>query len=114
MTKSYAKDILHILSDETNLTIMELLDGKELNMQQISTSLDLPLSSTYRKVARLEQLGVIKKTKIIRRAEGMDESFYTLWVHEVRISYRNNSFSLSIKRKPIGDKIAKLWQKFKD
>jgi len=36
----------------------------------------MSFSSTYRKVARLEQLGFIKKTKIIRKAEGMDESFY--------------------------------------
>jgi hypothetical protein len=92
---------------------MELLDGKELSIQQISTSLDMPLSSTYRKVARLEQLAIIKKTKIIRKAEGMEESFYTRWVYEVNISYRDNSFSLSIKQKPIGEKIVKLWQKFK-
>ena len=78
MTNPSVKDILHILSDETILKIMELLDGKELSIQQISTSLDLPLSSSYRKAARLEQLGIIKKTKIIRKAEGMDESFYTL------------------------------------
>ena len=114
MTNSNAKDILHILSDETSLAIMKLLDGKELNMQQISTSLDMPLSSTYRKAARLEQLGIIKKTKVIRKAEGMDESFYTLWVYEVSISYKNSSFSLSIKQKPIGEKIVRLWQKFKD
>jgi DNA-binding transcriptional ArsR family regulator len=106
-------EALRVLSDETSLTIMELLDGKELSMQQISTSLDMPLSSTYRKVAILEQSGFIKKTKIIRKAEGMDESFYTLWVHEVSISYKNNTFSLSIKQKPIAEKIVRLWQKFK-
>ena len=94
MTNSYAKDILLILSNETSLTIIELLDGKELSIQKISTLLDMPLSSTYRKVTGLEQLGIIKKTKIIRRAEGMDESFYTRWVHEVSISYKNNSISL--------------------
>ncbi len=110
----YAKDILRILSDETSLAIMELLDGKELSMQQISASLDMPLSSTYRKVAGLEQLCIIKKTKIIRRAEGMDESFYTRWVDEVNVSYKGNSISLSIKQKPIKEKIVRLWQKFKD
>jgi DNA-binding Lrp family transcriptional regulator len=93
---------------------MELLDEKELSMQQISTSLDMPLSSTYKRVAWLEKLGVIKKTKIIRKAEGMDESFYTQWVLEVSIRYKNNSLSLRIKRKPVGDKISRLWQKFKD
>src|ERR1044072_3915195 len=105
---------MRVLSDEISLKIMELLDGKELSMQQISTSLDMPLSSAYRKVGWLEQLGVIKKTKIIRRAEGMDESFYTRWVLEVSIRYKNNSLSLSIKRKPFGEKVVRLWQKFRD
>ena len=106
-------EALRVLSDETSVTIMELLDGKVMGMQQISTSLDMSFSSTYRKVSRLEQLGFIKKTKIIRKAEGMDESFYTLWVHEANISYKNSTFSLSIKQKPIGEKIVRLWQKFK-
>jgi DNA-binding transcriptional ArsR family regulator len=45
------KDILSILLDDINLKILKLLDGKELNIQQIALSLDIPLSSTYRKIS---------------------------------------------------------------
>ena len=40
---------------------MELLDGKEYSIQQIASLLELPISSTYRKVNRLEQIKNYKK-----------------------------------------------------
>jgi hypothetical protein len=75
--------------------------------------LDLPLSSTYRKVSKLEELKIIKKTKVMRKLDGSDESFYILWAYEINISYKNNSFTFNIKQKPLDEKIIRLWQKFK-
>ena len=83
---SFAKDILSILSDDTSLKIIEVLEGKELSIQQISCHLDMPLSSTYRKMGKLEQLRIVKKAKIIRNLDGMDESLYTRWADEINIS----------------------------
>jgi hypothetical protein len=36
------------------------------------------MSLTYKKIKRLQLLKLIKKTKVIRTLDGMDESFYTL------------------------------------
>jgi DNA-binding transcriptional ArsR family regulator len=113
LKESSAKNLFSILSDESCLKIMEILDKKELNIQQISLSLDLPLSSTYRKVSKLEDLKIIKKTKVMRKLDGSDESFYILWAYEINISYKNNSFTFNIKQKPLDEKIIRLWQKFK-
>lgn len=107
------KDILSILLDDTNLKILKLLDGKELNIQQIALSLDIPLSSTYRKISKLERHGIIKKTKLIRKLDGSDESVYTSWIYEITINYKDNSLSFKIRQKPLQDKIVRLWQKFK-
>jgi DNA-binding transcriptional ArsR family regulator len=110
---SFAKDMLSILSDDTSLKIIEVLDGKELSIQQISSYLDMPLSSTYRKMGKLEQLRIVKKAKIRRNLDGMDESLYTKWADEINISYKEKSFSIAIKIKPIDERIVRLWQKFK-
>ena len=110
---SSTKDILSILLDETNLKILKLLDGKEQTIQQVSSLLDIPLSSTYRKIGKLEKLGLIKKTKVVRTLDGLDESVYTLWAYEIIVSYKDNSLSFKIKQKPLDDKIVRLWQKFK-
>lgn len=113
MKDSFAKDILSILSDDTSLKVIEALDGKELSIQQISSFLDIPLSSTYRKMGKLEQLRIVKKSKIIRNLDGMDESLYTRWADEINISYKDKSFSINMKMKPIDKRIVRLWQKFK-
>jgi DNA-binding transcriptional ArsR family regulator len=110
---SSTKDILSILLDDANLKILKLLDGKEHSIQQVSSMLDIPLSSTYRKFGKLEKHGLIKKTKVVRTLEGLDESVYTLWVYEITVSYKDNSLSFKIKQKQLDDKIIRLWQKFK-
>jgi DNA-binding transcriptional ArsR family regulator len=108
-----AKEILSVLSDDTNLKIMKLLEGKELSIQQVSSQLGIPLSSAYRKIGKMEQLQILKKTKIVRRLDGLDESFYTTWIYEINIIYKDSTFSYRIKQKSLEDKIVRLWQKFK-
>lgn len=111
---STAKEILSILTDESSLQIMKLLDKRELNTRVISSTLNIPISSTYKKIKRLEQLKLIRITKVIRTLDGMDESFYTSSIKEVSITYKNNTFSFDIQQKAFDYKIVRLWQKFKN
>lgn len=113
MSAPSPKDIISFLTDNTSLTILKLLDGKEYSTQQIASNLEIPLSSTYRKVNKLEQLKIIKKTKIIRKMDGTDESFYTSWIDEVQINLKNNRITCKIKNKEHHDKIVRLWQGFR-
>lgn len=113
MNNPSTKDILSILLDDTNLKILELLDVKELNVQQIASLLGIPLSSMYRKIGKLEKYGIIKKTKVVRKVDGSDESLYISWIYEIIINYKDNSLSFKIRKKPLNDKIVRLWQKFK-
>ena len=109
-----SEDILSLLTDKPSLSILKLLDGKEYSTQEIASNLDLPLSSTYRKVNKLEQLRVIKKTKIVRKTDGTDESFYTSWIDEIQVSFKNNKITYKIKNKEYSpDRIIRLWQGFK-
>ena len=112
-SSSSPEDILSLLIDKPSLTILKLLDGKEYSIQQIASNLDLPLSSTYRKVNKLEQLKIIKKIKIVRKTDGTDESFYTSWIDEIQITLKNNRISCKVKNKDYQDKIVRLWQGFK-
>ncbi|HKO64563.1 MAG TPA: helix-turn-helix domain-containing protein [Candidatus Nitrosocosmicus sp.] len=112
-SSSSPEDILSLLIDKPSLTILKLLDGKEYSIQQIASTLDLPVSSTYRKVNKLEQLKMIKKTKIVRKTDGTDESFYTSWIDEIQITLKNNIITCKVKNKDYQDKIVRLWQGFK-
>jgi len=107
------EEILSLLTDKHCLAILKLLDKKEYSIQQIASNLVLPMSSTYRKVKKLEHLHIIKKTKIVRKNDGTDESFYTSWVDEIQITLKNNLMTCKIRNKNYQDKIVRLWQGFK-
>jgi predicted transcriptional regulator len=112
-SSSSPEDILSFLIDKSSLTILKLLDGKEYSIQEIASNLDQPLSSTYRKVNKLEQLKIIKKTKIVRKTDGTDESFYTSWIDEIQIIFKHNKIICKVKNKEYHDKIVRLWQGLK-
>ncbi|EGG42404.1 Hypothetical protein Nlim_0585 [Candidatus Nitrosarchaeum limnium SFB1] len=56
-------DILDTITDEQSRSILALLSKSELNIQQISDTLNIPLSTAYRKVKKLDDLKLIKKLK---------------------------------------------------
>ncbi len=108
------KDILDVLTDEASLQIMNILDNQERSARVVSSVLNMPISSTYKKIKKLEQLKIIRITKVIRTLDGMDESFYTLSIKEIKVTYKNNKFSFDIQQKAFDDKVVRLWQKFKN
>ena len=50
---SGSKDILDVLTDEASLQIMDLLDKGNVSARVISSILNIPISSTYKKIKRL-------------------------------------------------------------
>ena len=97
-----------------HLQIMNLLYKRELSSRAISSTLNIPISSTYKKIKRLEQLKLIRIIKVIRTLDGMDECFYTLSIKQISVTYKSNTFSFDIQQKAFDDKIVRLWQKFKN
>ena len=110
----YTSKIISILSDEQSREIIKLVSNTELTILQISTSLNIPLSTAYRKVRKLEELKIIKKTKVVRTLEGLDESYYKNWIFEIVIAYRNGELTYKLEHVKIEDKIVRLWQKFSE
>src|SRR6185369_15323822 len=102
---SIAKEILFILTDEPSLQIMNLLEKKELSVREISSTLNLAISTTYKKIKKLEGLKLLRVAKVVRTLDGMDETFYTLSIKEIRVTYRNDTLSFDIKRKTFNEKI---------
>ena len=72
--------MMSILSDDQSKEIIHILSNTELTIQQISNKLNMPQSTTYRKIRKLEVLKIIKKTKVVRTMEGLDESYYKNWI----------------------------------
>ena len=107
-------NITSVLADEYTREILTILTNAELSSQQISSKLDIPTSTTYRKIKNLEELNLIKKTKVVRTLEGLSESYYKSLVSEINVNFKDGNMTYSIKRIQMDDKIVRLWQKFKE
>ena len=107
-------ETIAIISDEQNREIIKLVSKTELTILQISNTLNIPLSTAYRKIRKLEELKIIKKTKVVRTLEGLDESYYKNWIYEIVVTYRDGELSYKLEHVPIEDKIVRLWQKFSE
>jgi predicted transcriptional regulator len=108
------EDILAILTDEQSRKIIELLSKTELTIRQLANLLDIPQSTAYRKVRNLEELQIIKKTKVVRTIEGQDESYYRNWAYEIVITFRDGVLSHQLQHVKMENKIIRLWQKFSE
>jgi len=108
------EDIISVLADKYSRDIIILLTNNELSAQQISEKLDIPTSTTYRKIKNLENLKIIKKTKVVRTLEGLDESYYKGLISEIDMKFKDGKISYDLKRIQMDDKIVRLWQKFSE
>lgn len=107
-------EITTVLADKYTRDIITILTKEELSAQQIASRLDIPKSTTYRKIKSLEDLKLIKKTKVIRTLEGLDESYYKSLIFQINVNFKDGNLTYAIERLNMDDKIVRLWQKFKD
>ena len=84
--KEKSDEILAILSDKQSREIIKVLSKTELTIQQISNLLNIPQSTAYRKIRKMEELNIVKKTKVVRTLEGLDESYFKNWTYEITIT----------------------------
>lgn len=108
------EDILTVLGDRYSREMIMLLTGNELTAQQIAAKIGIPVSTTYRKIKFLEFMKMIKKTKVVRTLEGLDENYYKGLVSEIEIKFKDGKISYKIEQLKMDDKIVRLWEKFSE
>ncbi len=107
-------EILSILGDEYSRKILAILAKNELNAQEISNKLGMPTSTTYRKIKNLESLELVRKTKVVRTLEGLDESYYRSLVSGIEVKFKDGEISFKLEKFTMDEKIQRLWEKFSE
>ena len=102
------------MGDEYSRKILSILAKNEMNALEISANLGIPASTTYRKIKNLESLDLIKKTKIIRTLEGLDESYYKSLVSGIEVKFRDGETFCKLEKFTMDEKIQRLWEKFSE
>lgn len=104
-------DIVSLLADRYSRDIIIILTRDELSAQQIAAKLGIPVSTTYRKIKFLEYLKIIRKTKVVRTLDGLDESYYRSLVSEIVVKFKDGKITYDVERIKMDDKIVRMWQK---
>jgi predicted transcriptional regulator len=107
-------EILSIIGDEHSRKILSILSTNEMSAQEISNKLEIPRTTTYRKIKNLEDLGLVKKTKVIRTLEGLDESYYKSLVSGIDIKFKEGEITCKIEKFTMDEKIKRLWERFSE
>ena len=108
------EELLSVLADEYSRKILSILTKNELTAQQISDQMGIPTSTTYRKIKNLESLELVKKTKVVRTLEGLDESYYMSLVLGIDVRFKDGEVHCKLEKFPMDKKIQRLWEKFSD
>ena len=111
---SDSEEILSVLNDEDARNIIKKLTDKELTILQLSSVFGIPQSSAYRKIRKLEDLGLIKKSKVVRTQDGSDENYYKSLVYQIVVTFKNGELSFTVEKFKMEDRIVRLWQKFSE
>lgn len=107
-------DIISVLADEYSRKILSILTKNEMTAQQMADALGIPTSTTYRKIKNLETLELVKKTKVIRTLEGLDESYYMSMVSGIDVKFKDGQVYCKLEKVAMDKKIQRLWEKFSD
>ena len=97
-----------MLADDVSRKIIEILTNNELSHLQISKKLKIPQTTMYRKIKKLEELALIKKSKVIRNLDGTEESYYTSWVSEIGIKIKDGKVSYNFEKIKLDEKIKRI------
>lgn len=79
------ESLLGTLEDPDCRAIIEATTGEALSASELSDRCDLPLSTAYRKVDRLTDVGVLEERVRLSRS-GQHTSEYTLQVDSIQLS----------------------------
>ena len=77
--------LLEVLSDDDSRAILRATGEEALSASEISEACDLPLSTTYRKLERMNEAGLLAEGIRLRRS-GKHTSEYVRRVDDVRVS----------------------------
>jgi DNA-binding transcriptional ArsR family regulator len=92
------KALLGTLEDPDSRAIMEATSTQALSAKEVAESCDLPLSTTYRKLDQLTEVGVLKKQVRLSQSEQYP-SEYTLHINHIELHVDPDSgIQLSISR----------------
>ena len=90
-----ASELLAALADEDCRTLLQAAEGEALSTSELSDACGLPLSTTYRKVDTLTEVGLFEEQIRLCRS-GKHTSEYVRRIDDVRLSLTGDHIDIAV------------------
>jgi len=104
--------LVELLGNKYTRAILSLTADMECSAIQLCRELGIPLSTVYRKLKHLEQIGMVKHVKTIINLSGNEEKYYRCMIEEVKVTFNKGMLSVNLEIEECDDKIVRLWTRF--
>lgn len=105
-------DFLGILGSKYINAILSRTSAKECSASELSTELNIPLATVYRKLKLLEESGLVENVKTIINISGNEEKFYRCLISEATVNFHDGKLSVNVEIMSHVNKITRLWKRF--
>lgn len=109
-TKSEA-DFLGILGSKYINEILSRTSVKECSANELSSELNIPLATVYRKLKLLEESGLVENVKTIINVSGNEEKFYRCLISQATVNFHDGKLSVKVEIMDHVGKITRLWKR---
>jgi len=110
LEKTQYDKLLIVLADDLSRKIIQVLVDEELTALHISKKLGIPQTTTYRKIRKLEELQLIKKSKVVRSKDGVEESYYKSWTSEINVKIKDGKILHSLEKIKLNGELERIWE----
>jgi len=104
-------DFLGILGSKYINEILSRTSVKECSANELSSELNIPLATVYRKLKLLEESGLVENVKTIINVSGNEEKFYRCLISEATVNFHDGKLSVKVEIMDHVGKITRLWKR---
>ena len=108
------EEVFDILADDYCREILAHANDEPMSAQKLAQTLDAHHSTIYRRLERLEDLGLIVGQQRVDVEEGHHYTVYKTTLEEITVNLNNDQYSVRLRRveDPI-DRMAQMWQQIR-
>ncbi len=104
---SQEEELSRLLADEYASRILSATYGRSMSVQQISRDCNIPIAVTYRRVSKMEDVGLVKCVGHEEVYRGKKVSYYRCAVKVAKVTFSDGKFSVEVDWIPPADLIMK-------
>jgi DNA-binding HxlR family transcriptional regulator len=103
----HEEELSRLIADEYAGKILSATYKKPMSVQQISRSCNIPIAVAYRRVAKMEETGLLRCVGYEEVYRGKKVSYYQCAVHVAKVTFSDGKFIVEVDWLPETDLVHK-------